>query len=254
MKLTFLGTGTSQGVPVIGSNSPVSKSTDFKDKRSRTSALICSKGKYILIDCSPDFRNQMLQHNITHLDCILFTHEHADHTAGIDDIRPFVFRQGAIPIYAQSRVIDSLKKRFSYIFDNENPYPGVPRVVVNTISDSHFFIENQEVTPVNVMHGNLPILGYRIGDIAYVTDAKYIEASEIEKIKRVKLLVINCLRDKKEHHSHFILPEVLEIIEKIEPRMAYLTHISEDFGFHQDAEKLLPQNVFLAYDGLTIEI
>lgn len=254
MKLIFLGTGTSQGVPVIGSQLPVSQSCDERDKRTRSSVLISWENVNILIDCGPDFRQQMLRHQVSHLEGILFTHEHADHTAGIDDIRPFVHRQGAMNIYGSHRVLENLKHRFSYIFDEENPYPGAPRVVSHRVSETPFFIGNQKIVPLNVLHGKLPILGYLIGNLAYITDAKSIAEQEIEKIKNIKTLIINCLRGEKEHHSHLILPEAMEFIRKINPEETFFTHISEDWGFHQEISDKLPPNVFLAYDGLCLSI
>lgn len=253
MELLFLGTGTSQGIPVIGSNDPVCLSTDFRDKRLRSSIFISSKNKGIVIDTGPDFRQQMLTNNIDKVDAILYTHEHSDHTAGIDDIRPFCKRFGHMPIYAQARVLENLKTRFAYIFATENRYEGAPSVASNIVEASKFNIGDLEITPIKIGHGEIGILGYRIGDLAYITDAKTIDDKEILKLKGVKILVVNALRIA-EHPTHFSLQEALDFIEKIEPDKAYITHISHKLGFHKVVQKNLPENVFLAYDGLKITI
>lgn len=253
LKVTFLGTGTSQGIPVIGSKHPVCLSENHKDKRLRVSVLISWESYTYVIDCGPDFRQQMLTNEVTKIDGILFTHEHADHTAGIDDIRPFFFRQGDIPIYAHERVIASLKQRFDYIFTNENRYPGAPGVEVNTVKNNQpFKIGNLMVIPVEAQHNRLQVFGYRIRDFVYLTDVKSMEKVEMEKIKGVKVLVINALR-MEPHHSHFNLEEALNFIEAVQPEKAYLTHISHLLGFHDEVEKTLPKNVHLAFDNLTIE-
>jgi len=251
--VTFLGTGTSQGIPVIGSNHPVCLSTDPRDKRLRVSALVEYQGYTILIDCGPDFRAQMLTNQITHIDAILYTHEHNDHTAGLDDIRPYFFRQGDIPIYAHKRVLDSLKKRFDYIFESENKYPGAPNVVVNEIQNVPFKFKELDIIPVNVMHNRVQVFGYRLADFVYLTDVKTIEEQEIEKLKGLKVLVINALRMEK-HHSHFNLEEALEFINNVKPERAYIIHISHLMGFHEEVQAQLPENVFLAYDNLKITI
>lgn len=253
MKITFLGTGTSQGVPVIASNHPVGMSNDHKDKRLRTSVMISWDFVNVAIDCSPDFRQQMLTHRVKHLEAILFTHEHADHTAGLDDIRPFVLAQGDMPIYAQPRVIQALKKRFDYIFATENRYPGAPSVKIFEIENEPFELLGKQIIPISVQHGNLPILGYRIDNLAYITDAKSVDEKEFEKLKNLDVLVINSLR-KEEHPTHFNLSETLNFIEKIKPRTAFLTHISQSMGFHEQVQKELPENIFLAYDNLVVEI
>lgn len=254
MKITFLGTGTSQGIPVIGSNHPVCRSNDPKDKRLRVSVLLSWDDYNYVIDCGPDFRQQMLTHNVTKLDGILFTHEHADHTAGIDDIRPFFFRQGDIPIYAHERVAESLKIRFDYIFADEDRYPGAPAVEVNHIENNlPFEIGGRMAIPINAHHNRLQVFGFRIMDFTYLTDVKSVDGKEIDKLKGSKILVINALR-KEPHHSHFNLEEALDFIEKVKPEKAYLTHISHLFGFHDEVEKELPKNVHLAFDNLQINI
>lgn len=254
MKVYFLGTGTSQGIPVIGSNHPVCKSIDFKDKRLRVSVWISWDDHSYVIDCGPDFRQQMLASNCQKVDGILFTHEHADHTSGLDDIRPFNFKQGEIPIYAHHRVINNLKERFDYIFRTENRYPGSPSVkTITVVNNEPFQIGSKVAIPVNVMHGDLQVFGYRIDDFAYLTDVKTIDESEIHKLKGLKVLVINVLREEQ-HFSHLNLEEALDLIALLKPEKTYLTHISHVFGFHEEVQKKLPENVFLAYDNLEITL
>lgn len=254
MNLYFLGTGTSQGIPVIGSTHSVCLSSDPKDKRLRVSVWIHWENHSYVIDCGPDFRQQMLTSNCQRLDGILFTHEHSDHTAGLDDIRPFNFRQGDIPIFAHHRVIDNLKKRFDYIFETVNRYPGSPSVqTIEVVNNQPFAIGNKTAIPINVMHGKLQVFGYRIDDFAYLTDVKTIEADEINKLKNLKILVVNALREEP-HHSHFNLQEALDFIHLVKPEKVYLTHISHILGFHEEVQQKLPANVYLAYDNLQITI
>nr|WP_298999763.1 MBL fold metallo-hydrolase [uncultured Allomuricauda sp.] len=254
MTITFLGTGTSQGIPVIGSNHPVCLSKDSRDKRLRVSVLVSWNDKNYVIDCGPDFRQQMLTNSVNSLDGILFTHEHADHTAGIDDIRPFFFRQGDIPVYAHQRVIDSLKRRFDYIFADENRYPGAPAVQVNeVVKDVSFELGDLQVVPIEVYHNRLQVFGYRLGDFVYLTDVKRVEEDQIQKILGAKVLVVNALREEP-HHSHFNLEEALEFAQMVDAEKTYFTHISHMLGFHEEVEKKLPDNVFLAYDNLTLNI
>lgn len=254
MKVYFLGTGTSQGIPIIGSDHPVCLSTDLKDKRLRVSAWIHWENHSFVIDCGPDFRQQMLVSGCQKVDGILYTHEHSDHTAGLDDIRPFNFKQGEIPIYAHKRVIDNLKLRFDYVFKTENRYPGAPSVkAIEVVNDRSFSIGNKTAIPINVMHGNLPVFGYRIDDFAYLTDAKTVDESEMDKLKNLKVLVINALRETP-HDTHFNLQEALDFIDLIQPEKAYLTHISHHMGFHEEVQQKLPKNVYLAYDNLEITI
>lgn len=253
MKITFLGTGTSQGIPIIGSNHPVCLSTDPKDKRLRVSVLVEWDDFTFVVDCGPDFRQQMLMAGVTKLDGILFTHEHADHTAGLDDIRPFFFRQGNIDIYGHERVLKALETRFDYIFETENKYPGAPSVNENIIRNEPFTLGNIEVVPINGMHYKLQVFGFRFGDFAYLTDMKTVDPSEIEKLNGVKVLVVNALRIEP-HISHFNLDEALEFINLVRPEKAYLTHISHLLGFHEAVQKTLPSNINLAYDNLQISI
>ncbi|APG64243.1 MBL fold metallo-hydrolase [Tenacibaculum todarodis] len=253
MKLTFLGTGTSTGVPMIASKHPVAKSKDPRDKRLRSSVLISWKNVNYVIDTGPDFRQQMLRENVTSINGVLFTHEHADHVAGFEEIRPYGFQMGEVPIYLTERVLGSLKKRYDYIFATENRYPSAANVKPIIISHKeNFVLDGVEVIPIEVMHGNLPILGYRFGNIAYITDIKTISEEEKSKLKNLDFLVVTGLR-KAPHFSHFNIDEALAFIEELQPEKAYLTHISEPLGFHADAEKELPENVFLAYDGLVLE-
>ncbi len=254
MKITFLGTGTSQGIPVIGSDHPVCLSTNTKDKRLRVSVLISWDNYNYVIDCGPDFRQQMLTNNVTSLDGILFTHEHSDHTSGLDDIRPFFFRQGDIPIYAHKNVVDSLKRRFDYIFTEENKYPGAPTVAINYIENNEpFQISDTEVVPIKAFHASLEIFGFRVKDFVYLTDVKTVPEEELIKLKGVKVLVVNALREAP-HHSHFNLEEALAFVAKVKPQKAYFTHISHLLGFHDEVEAKLPKNVHLAYDNLVLEL
>lgn len=254
MKIYFLGTGTSQGIPVIGSHLSVCLSSDKKDNRLRVSVWVETDSNSIVIDCGPDFRQQMLNSKCPKIDALLFTHEHADHTAGLDDIRPFFFKQGAIDIYAHNRVLKNLEKRFDYIFETENKYPGAPSVRENeVIQNIPFTVNKEEIIPINAYHGSLQVFGYRIQDFVYLTDVKTMESSEIEKIKNCNILVVNCLREEP-HATHFNLEEVLHFISLVQPKKTYLTHISHLFGFHEEIQKKLPENVFVAYDNLEITI
>ena len=254
MKIYFLGTGTSQGIPVIGSQHSVCKSDNPKDRRLRVSIWVEWDDLSIVIDCGPDFRQQMLQSNCQKVDAILFTHEHSDHTAGLDDIRPFFFKQGNIPIYGHERVLKNLKKRFDYIFETENKYPGAPGVSeIEVIANHDIIIKDKGILPVNLMHGDLQVFGYKFGDFAYLTDVKTIEKSQIEKLHNLEVLVVNALREEP-HDTHFNLQEALDFITIVKPKKAYLTHISHLLGFHDEVQKKLPENVFLAYDNLIINM
>lgn len=253
MKVTFLGTGTSQGIPVIGSSHPVCLSENPKDKRLRVSVLIEWENFAYVIDCGPDFRQQMLRANCSNINGIIFTHEHADHTAGLDDIRPFVFKQGDLPIYVHERVLKALETRFNYIFETENKYPGAPSVLPHVIENKPFQLGNMNVIPIEGTHYQIQVFGFRFDKFAYLTDMKFVEEVEIEKLKGVDVLVINALRET-EHISHFSLSEALEFIDKVKPKRAYLTHISHLLGFHDEVQQKLPENVFLAYDNLQITI
>lgn len=254
MKLKFLGTGTSQGIPVIGSTHPVCLSTNPKDKRLRSSVMITDdEGKKILIDCGPDFRQQMLTNQESNVDALLITHEHNDHVIGLDDLRPIIFQKRKdISIYCLPRVGKEIKDRFPYAF-TEDKYPGAPSFEITEIENKPFIIENTEITPIQVIHYKLPILGYKFKNLAYITDASFISEEEQEKLKNLDVLIINCLRKDEPHVAHYILPEILELVEKLQPKTTYLTHISNRFGFHDEIEAMTPANIHPAHDGLEIE-
>ncbi|MBT8316119.1 MAG: MBL fold metallo-hydrolase [Lutibacter sp.] len=253
MKITFLGTGTSQGIPVINSVHPVCLSTDKRDKRLRVSILVEWDNFTYVVDCGPDFRYQMLRANVSKIDGVLFTHEHADHTAGLDDLRPFSFSLGAVPIYAHNRVLKYLATRFDYILNDNNKYPGAPSVKQIEIDKQPFLLGNLKVIPIEVQHGKLSIFGFRFDNIAYLTDVKTISEEEKVKLENLDVLILNAVRIKP-HHSHLNLEEALALIDELKPKKAYLTHISQYLGFHAEVEKLLPTNVYLAYDELAIEV
>ena len=253
MIITFLGTGTSQGVPVIACECEVCTSTDKHDKRLRSSILIEAEGKVIVIDTGPDFRYQMLRECVKHLDAVVFTHEHKDHTAGLDDIRAFNFvQQAPMDIYATERVQESLKREFSYIFADFK-YPGIPQLNLHTIATEPFNVGPVKFTPIEVMHYRLPVLGFRIGDFTYITDAKTITPAEVEKIKGSKVLVINALQ-KQPHISHFTFDEAIAFARQIGAQTTYFTHISHRLGKHADVQQELQEGIALAYDGLKVEI
>ncbi len=251
MQITFLGTGTSQGIPIIACPCNVCQSADSKDKRLRTSVLIEINGKTFVIDTGPDFRQQMLRANVKNMDAVVFTHEHKDHTAGFDDIRAFNFvNKKKMEVYASANVQDAIKKEFAYIF-SDFKYPGIPEINLHLLENKPFSIEGIEIIPIEVMHYKLPVFGFRIGDFSYITDANYISDKEKEKIKNSKILVLNALR-KEPHISHFTLDQAIELVNELKPEKAYFTHISHQLGLHADVEKELPENILLAYDGLKI--
>jgi phosphoribosyl 1,2-cyclic phosphate phosphodiesterase len=253
MKITLLGTGTSQGIPVIACDCRVCTSTDTRDNRLRCSVLISENGKNYCIDSGPDFRQQMLRAEVKTLSGILFTHEHKDHIAGLDDVRAFNFREKRdMNIFCTARVETALRREFFYAFE-ENKYPGVPSLNIISIDSSPFVLENDfEVIPIEVMHHKMPVLGFRIGDFTYITDAKTVSEDEKKKIKGSKILIVNALRTQ-EHISHFNLEEALAFIAEMKPEKAYLTHISHLFGTHDEIQAMLPENVFPAFDGLTFD-
>ena len=250
MKITFLGTGTSQGIPVIGCGCKVCQSTDKKDKRLRVSVLVETDDKTIVIDSGPDFRYQMLRAGVKDLDAILFTHEHKDHVAGLDDIRPFNYLlHKKIEIYASSRVQEALKREFSYIFE-DTKYFGLPQINMNTVLDVPFYVGQNLIIPIEVMHHKLPVNGYRIGEFTYITDAKTISEASLDKIKGSKYLVINALQ-RESHVSHFTLEEALAFADRAEAEITYFTHMSHNLGLHAEVEQELPAHIRLAYDGLS---
>ncbi len=253
MKITFLGTGTSQGVPVIACNCIICQSEDRRDKRLRTSLLVEAEDQNIVIDAGPDFRQQMLRAEVKKLDSILLTHEHKDHIGGMDDVRAFNYiNKKPIDIYSDERVQRAVMREYPYVF-SEHKYPGVPQMNLITIDDKPFQIGNLHIIPVKVHHYRLPVYGFRINDFAYITDANYISEENKKKLTGVKYMVINALR-KEKHLSHFNLSEALDLINEISPRKGYITHISHQMGLHSEVSQELPANVELAYDGLVVDI
>ena len=251
MKVTFLGTGTSQGVPVILCTCAVCSSSDKRDNRLRSSVKVEVDGKTIIIDTGPDFREQMLRSHTAKIDAILFTHEHKDHIAGLDDVRPYNFLGGQhIHVYATEQVEQALQREFSYAFAKEK-YPGVPELSIHRIANNPFDAAGIHVTPIQAMHAELPVTGFRIGGFCYITDANFILPEELKKAEGCDVFVINALRREK-HYSHYNFEEALALIHQVKPKRAYLTHISHRLGLHADIEKELPENVFIAYDGLEI--
>ncbi len=255
MRVTFLGTGTSQGVPVIGCDCPICASPDPRDKRLRVSVLVETQGKSILIDAGPDLRQQMLRARVGSLDAVLLTHEHMDHIAGMDDLRSFSFLHEpprAVPVYADEPTLRAVRRVYEYAF-REKKYPGVPEFDLHTIERQPFWVEGVEVTPVEVMHMHMPVLGFRIGGFTYITDAKTIRPEELDKVRGTDTLVLNALREKQ-HYSHLNLSEALAIVEEVKPRQSWFTHISHLMGTHAATNDRLPQHVRIAYDGLVVEL
>lgn len=253
MKLTFLGTGTSQGVPVVACQCPVCLSEDQKDKRLRSSVMIEEDGQCLVIDAGPDFRQQMLTHRVRHLNGIILTHEHVDHIFGLDDIRAFNWVQKqATDIYAEERVQIAIRRIFDYVFASYK-YPGIPQMHLHLIENKPFTIGKREILPIRGYHYKLPVFGFRFGKLAYITDVNRLEGAELEKLRGLDVLVLNALR-KEDHISHYSLPQALDVISALNPKRAYLTHLSHQMGFHEEVQHELPENVFLAYDGLTVEV
>ncbi|SFB43976.1 MBL fold metallo-hydrolase [Algoriphagus aquimarinus] len=253
MKVTFLGTGTSQGVPVIGCECNVCKSLDFRDKRFRSSVHLQIGKLSLVIDTGPDFRSQILRAGITTLDAVLFTHEHKDHTAGLDDIRPFNFKQQKdMPVFGKLQVLEQIKREFAYIFSGKR-YPGIPQVETIEIDEKPFTIEGITITPIPVLHYKLPIFGFRIGDFTYITDANYISDESLKLIEGTEILVLNALQ-KDPHISHFTLDEAVAMAQKIGAKETYFTHISHRLGLQDAIDQELPQGIALAYDGLQLTL
>lgn len=246
MKITFLGTGTSTGIPQIGCKCTVCQSTNELDKRMRASAMIEIDGKRIVIDAGPDFRAQMLKHKVNSVDAILVTHEHYDHIGGMDDVRPL----GLVDVYAEIRVLNQIRNSMPYCFSTSK-YPGVPRLELHSIDENKFTVHNIDIEPIRILHAKLPILGYRIQNFAYITDLKTIGETSLEKLKNLDLLVINALR-KEIHISHITLDEAIALAQKIGAKKTYFTHFSHDIGLHNEVTTLLPPNIYMAYDGLVI--
>lgn len=252
MKVTFLGTGTSQGIPVIACDCEVCQSTDPKDKRLRTSIHLEIDGLSLVVDTGPDFRQQMLRENIQHIDAVVFTHAHKDHIAGMDDIRAYNFKQQSdIPVYADSIVQEALHRDFYYVFAAEK-YPGIPEVKLHTIENKPFSIDNTVITPIKVWHYKLPVLGFRFKDFTYITDANSIDEEEKAKIRGSKALVLNALR-KTEHISHFTLNQAIALSQELEIENTYLIHLSHQMGKHAQVEQELPKGIHIAYDGLKLQ-
>ncbi len=251
MKILFLGTGTSTGIPEIGCNCKVCKSEDKRDKRMRSSLLVEIDGKMILIDCGPDFRFQMLNHTISYLDAVLITHEHYDHVGGMDDLRPFS-RDKSLNVFAEKNVLKAVELKMPYVF-RKQWHPALPHFTMNKIDLEPFEVEYIPVTPIRVMHGHLPILGYRIGDMAYLTDLKEMPEEEYDKLKGLDVLIIEALRQTS-HPSHETIEEALLNIQRIAPKEAYLIHLSHQAGLHAEIEATLPSGVHCAYDGLSLDI
>lgn len=253
MKITFLGTGTSQGVPIIACNCDVCLSTNDKDKRLRSSILIEENGTTFVVDTGPDFRQQMLREKVSNVDAVLFTHEHKDHLAGFDDIRAFNFiNKKKMDVYASARVHEAIKREFAYIF-SDFKYPGIPEINLFLLENKPTIINNVVVTPIEVMHYKLPVFGFRVNNFTYITDANFISDEEKEKIKGSEVLVLNALR-RETHISHFTLKQAIELVEELKPKKAYFTHISHQLGLHNEVQLELPSNIELAYDGLKIEL
>lgn len=253
MKITFLGTGTSQGVPVIGCDCQVCKSLDFRDKRFRTSIHLEANGVSVVVDTGPDFRMQMLRAGVKRLDAVIYTHEHKDHTAGLDDIRPFNFSQKIdIPIFGQKQVLDQIRREFSYIFSDKK-YPGVPQVQAIEITENPFRVDGLPVIPIPVLHYKLPVLGFRFGDFSYITDANFIPDESLKLLEGTEILVLNALQ-KESHISHFTLDEAVHMARKIGAKQTYFTHIAHRLGLHEQVDRELPAGIALAYDGLELTL
>jgi phosphoribosyl 1,2-cyclic phosphate phosphodiesterase len=251
VKITFLGTGTSQGVPVIACDCQTCHSSDERDKRLRTSLLLETESTTLVIDAGPDFRQQMLRANVKKLDSIILTHEHKDHIAGMDDVRAFNYKsQDAIDIYSEERVQKAIRKEYSYVF-SEFQYPGIPKMRLHNIPEHGFSVNELTIIPIRVFHYRLPVLGFRIGNFAYITDANYVPEESKEKLIGVKYMVINALR-KEKHISHFSLREAIDLIREISPKKGYITHISHQMGCYEDVAKEMPPGIMLAWDGLSI--
>ncbi len=251
MKFILTGSGTSQGVPVIGCKCQVCQSADPRDKRLRTSGVLQSERTTLVFDTGPDFRQQMLRAGITRLDAVVFTHEHQDHVAGLDDVRPFFFRQGEdLPIYALPRVQKRLRLAYDYAFE-KNPYHGVPRFQISDIGEMPFQVGDIELLPIPLLHGKLPVLGFRADDFAYLTDTNFIPDSSKEKLHGLKFLVLDALHHNK-HYSHFTLEEALEVVEELQPEQTYFIHMSHLMGNHEQVEAHLPTGVSLGFDGLEL--
>jgi phosphoribosyl 1,2-cyclic phosphate phosphodiesterase len=253
LEITVLGTGTSQGVPVVACDCRVCRSTDPRDQRLRTAIMVETSKNTMVIDAGPDFRQQMLRENVKKVDALLITHNHKDHTGGLDDVRAFNWiLKKPMEVFARDSVLSSIKKDFDYAFEEEK-YPGVPQINLHTITNKPFEIWGEKIIPIDAMHARMPVFGFRIGDFSYLTDASIIKHEELDKMKGSRYIIINALR-KEKHYSHFNLTEAIEILQYLKPEKGYLTHISHQMGLHEEINKELPAGIELAYDGLKIEI
>jgi phosphoribosyl 1,2-cyclic phosphate phosphodiesterase len=253
LTITFLGTGTSQGIPIIGCPCEVCQSLDYRDKRLRTSIHIAVNGQSLVIDTGPDFRQQMLRERIHKLDAILYTHAHRDHTAGLDDVRAYNYLQRmTMPLYGSVATLNQLKTDFAYIFDNHD-YPGLPQVSLHPIHSTPFSVNGITITPLPVLHATLPVFGFRVGDFSYITDANFLADETFERLKGTKVLVLNALQQES-HISHFTLAQAIEVATKVNAEKTYFTHLSHKMGLHAAVSKQLPENISLAYDGLVLTV
>jgi len=253
LKINFLGSGTSQGVPVIGCSCAVCRSLDYRDKRLRSSIHIEIAGQSFVIDTGPDFRQQMLREHVKRVDAVIFTHAHRDHTAGLDDVRAYNYLQDMdMPVYGAQPVLNQLKVEYAYAFE-KNAYPGIPRLILNPIDEKPFTINDVSIIPLPVLHLNMPVLGFRFGNFSYITDAKHIPEETFERLTGTEVLVLNALQ-KDSHISHFNLKEAISAADRIQAGKTYFTHISHKLGLHSTIEKDLPSNISLAFDGLQISV
>lgn len=253
LTVTLLGTGTSQGIPVVACNCQVCQSCDQHDQRLRTSAMVQTPANTLVIDAGPDFRQQMLRQRVQTLDAIMITHNHKDHTGGLDDVRAFNWvLQKPVEVFARKSVLNALQNDYAYAFE-EVKYPGVPQINLNEIDSQPFEFAKDTIIPIAALHGQMPVLGFRIGNFSYLTDANYISDEELLKMKGSKVIVINALRQKK-HHSHFTLSEAIDILQTLKPDQGYITHISHQMGFHKEVSAKLPKGIFLGFDGLQFSV
>ena len=253
MVITLLGTGTSSGIPLIGCRCDVCRSLDYRDKRLRVSVYVETQGKCFVIDTGPDFRQQMLRKDITQLDAVIFTHQHKDHTAGLDDVRAFNFLQNKdMPVYGRLQVLEQLKREFEYVFADYR-YPGIPRLQLHEITNTPFDVLGVTFTPIDVLHHRLPVFGFRIGNFAYLTDVNHIPEAELAKLQNLDVLILGALQ-RETHISHFNLQQAIDVVSILKPQVTYFTHLSHKMGRHAEVEKELPAHIRLGFDGLKIKL
>lgn len=253
MVITLLGTGTSSGIPLIGCRCDVCRSLDYRDKRLRVSVYVETQGKCFVIDTGPDFRQQMLREDITQLDAVIFTHQHKDHTAGLDDVRAFNFLQNKdMPVYGRLQVLEQLKREFEYVFADYR-YPGIPRLQLHEITNTPFDVLGVTFTPIDVLHHRLPVFGFRIGNFAYLTDVNHIAEAELAKLQNLDVLILGALQ-RETHISHFNLQQAIDVVSILKPKVTYFTHLSHKMGRHAEVEKELPAHIRLGFDGLKIKL